>query len=117
MCAFVAVHVTSFFHSLRSRSRNGSLGICPFKAKTFSSRHREREFRGANGANRAPGISGLSWPCVFGISGVSSGVTWVGDLWRDVTRLGSAIFPDMIEIAPLDGLSRLLTRAPGWLKR
>ena len=30
-------------------------GICPFTAKPVSCCHREREFRGANGANRAPG--------------------------------------------------------------
>ena len=29
--------------------------------------------------NRAPGISGVSWPCVFGNSGVTSGGTWVGE--------------------------------------
>jgi L-methionine (R)-S-oxide reductase len=32
-----------------------SLGICPFKMKRVSCYHREREFRGANGANWAPG--------------------------------------------------------------
>jgi hypothetical protein len=50
-------------------------------------------------------------------SGVTSGVTWVGSLWRNLTRLGSLYFPDVIEIAPLDGSRRFLTQPPGWLKR
>ncbi len=34
-----------------------------------------------------------------------------------MTGLGSITFQDVVEIASLDGLRRLLTQAPGWLKR